>query len=161
MRRINKHESKDLPRSDDAFEGGMMMVLHESAEMYLETIYLLTLDQPHVRAIDIARTMGYSKPTISEWMHKLSDNGYVVVDANRNISLTDQGTDYAQKIYDRHTTLTHIFEAVGVNSETAHADACRVEHYISDETFQCLKKHFLSHHPDQGDSQSSAIPASK
>ncbi|MCC6109812.1 MAG: metal-dependent transcriptional regulator [Denitrobacterium sp.] len=120
----------------------MALVLHESAEMYLETIYRLHLRNGVVRAVDIAQEMGYSKPTISEWMSKLRASGYVKPAQGSAIELTDLGTQTAKKIFERHVTLTKIFESIGVQPEVAQADACRVEHYISDETFNCLKAYF-------------------
>lgn len=126
----------------------MSLVLHESAEMYLETIYLLQQKSSHVRAVDIAEEMGYSKPTISEWMGKLKKEGLVDTADNGSITLTKQGSEIAAGIYERHIVLTKMFEAIGVSPETAAHDACRVEHYISEETFECLKRHF-----DQPDSE--------
>lgn len=120
----------------------MALVLHESAEMYLETIYRLHLRNGSVRAVDIAQEMGYSKPTISEWMGKLRAAGYVQPAHGSAIELTDEGTRAAEKIFDRHVTLTKIFEHIGVQPDVAQADACRVEHYISDETFNCLRAYF-------------------
>ena len=118
------------------------MILHESAEMYLETIYLLGQEKDLVRSVDIANRMGYSKPTISEWMGRLSSAGYVVVEQNGNVRLTDDGQEVAQKIYERHVVLEKLFKALGVDPEIAAEDACRVEHYISDKTFEALRKHY-------------------
>jgi Mn-dependent DtxR family transcriptional regulator len=117
------------------------MIMHESAEMYLETIYLLHQRKTPVRAVDIAAEMGYSKPTISEWMGKLRDGGYVTVE-DGGIELTKQGRDLASKIYERHVLLTELLQSAGVDAETAAQDACRLEHYISDTTFECLKNHY-------------------
>lgn len=114
------------------------MILHESAQMYLETILVLSKQQPIVRSVDIAHEMGYSKPTISEWMSKLSREGYVVIEDGGNVALTDKGLEIAEKIYQRHVALEELFIALGVNPEVAAEDACRVEHYISDETFAAL-----------------------
>ena len=121
------------------------MILHESAEMYLETIYLLGKESDFVRSVDIANHMGYSKPTISEWMGKLSDAGYVEIEQSGNVSLTEQGLEIAKKIYERHVVLETLFTALGVDPEIAAEDACRVEHYISDETFDALKRHSEEH----------------
>ena len=118
------------------------MILHESAEMYLETIHVLNKEQDIVRAVDIANHMGYSKPTISEWMGKLSRAGYVDIAGNGHITLTESGERIAQKIYERHITLENLFVMLGVNPEVAEEDACRVEHYISDETFEALRRHY-------------------
>lgn len=117
------------------------MISNESTEMYLETILVLHQEQEKVHAVDIAKRMGYSKPTISEWMGKLRKNGYVEMDGS-NILLTDAGRAIAEKIYERHLLLSALFKSVGVNEETATEDACRVEHYISDETFRCLKEYY-------------------
>lgn len=117
----------------------MSLVLHESAEMYLETIYVLQQEKTRVRAVDIAARMGYSKPTISEWVNKLKDAGYIEPDSRHGITLTEKGNDVASKIFDRHVTLTKLFAQLGVDPDLAQEDACRVEHYISDETFNALK----------------------
>ncbi len=119
----------------------MALILHESAEMYLETIHILHEEKGRVRSVDIAQRMGYSKPTISEWMGKLRDAGYVQVDSSGGISLTEKGEEVANHIYERHVALTSFFEKIGVSSQTAEDDACRVEHYISDETFNAIKAH--------------------
>lgn len=120
------------------------MILHESAEMYLETIHVLSQKQDLVRSVDIAQEMGFSKPTISEWMSKLGKEGYVVVEDTGNVALTDKGLEIATKIYGRHVLLEKLLVRLGVTPEIAEEDACRVEHYISDETFEALKKHFES-----------------
>lgn len=116
----------------------------ESAEMYLETIYMLHLESERVQAVDIARKMGFSKPTISEWMGKLRRGGLVETEGG-NITLTPEGEKAAAKIYDRHVTITQILKGIGVSEKTAEEDACRIEHYISDETFDCLKCHLEEH----------------
>lgn len=123
----------------------MSLVLHESAEMYLETIYVMQQETTRVRAVDIASRMGYSKPTISEWVNKLKDAGYIEPDSRHGITLTPEGEKVAEKVYDRHVTLTKLFVQLGVNPDIAQEDACRVEHYISDETFNALKSHLLKH----------------
>ena len=118
------------------------MILHESAEMYLETIYVLHNEQDFVRSVDIASRMGYSKPTISEWMGKLAKGGYVIVEDSGNVALTDEGRAIAEKVYERHVLLENVFKRIGVTPDVATEDACRVEHYISDETFNCIKRYF-------------------
>lgn len=120
----------------------MSLVLHESAEMYLETIYLLQQRSDNVRAVDIAAEMGFSKPTISEWMGKLKKEGLISAAANGSIILSEHGEKIAQSIYERHTVLNQIFQLIGVSPDVAVHDACRIEHYISDETFKCLKVYF-------------------
>ena len=120
--------------------------MQESAEMYLETILVLGNEGRQVRAIDIATRMGHSRPTVSEWLKKLVSAGYVVVGDDHMVSLTGKGRDKAEHVYERHVMLTKLFESIGVSPDTAVADACRVEHYISDETFDCLRRHYAEKH---------------
>ena len=117
------------------------MQRRESAEMYLETILLLKEKQPCVRSIDVARETGYAKPSVSRAMGLLRKNGQITVDALGYISLTEEGAAAAQKVVERHRTLTEFLLRIGVSPETAEADACRMEHDISDEALACLKKH--------------------
>ena len=117
------------------------MALHESAEMYLETIYQLSRQQPSVRSIDIAEAMGYSKPSISRAVGLLKQGGYLLVDQDGFLTLTESGLSIAQKIYDRHTTLAKALMALGIDRQTAAEDACKIEHVISEETFAAIKKH--------------------
>lgn len=117
------------------------MQSNESTEMYLETIHVLHQEKEKVQAVDVAKRMGYSKPTISEWMSKLRKLGYVEMDGS-NILLTPAGKEIASRVYERHVLLRMLFQSIGVNEETADEDACRVEHYISDETFECLRNHY-------------------
>lgn len=119
------------------------MALYESGEMYLETIYLLSLRSPNVRAIDVSRHMGYSKPSVSRAIGLLQDEGYVEVDENGYLMLTGEGLKIAKKTYERHIMLSEFFISLGVDKDIAKEDACRIEHVISDETFEALKKHFL------------------
>ncbi|HHT93786.1 MAG TPA: metal-dependent transcriptional regulator [Clostridiaceae bacterium] len=119
------------------------MALYESGEMYLETIYLLSLRSPNVRAIDVSRHMGYSKPSVSRAIGLLKDEGYVEVDENGYLMLTGEGLKIAKKTYERHIMLSEFFISLGVDKDIAKEDACRIEHVISDETFEALKKHFL------------------
>ncbi len=115
------------------------MNIHESGEMYLETILRLRESLPTVRAIDIVRSTGYSKPSISRALKQLRDEAMIEVDESGYITLTVAGEGRAVKIYERHRVLTRYFESIGVSSETADADACKIEHVISDETFERLK----------------------
>ena len=108
--------------------------------MYLETIYVLSKELPIVRAVDIAQHMGFSKPTISEWMGKLREGGYITIDGN-SITLSETGLQVAKKVYERHVILQDLLEIIGVSREVAEEDACRIEHYISDETFEALRAH--------------------
>lgn len=117
------------------------MHLQESGEMYLETIYILSRENPHVRAIDVGEYMGYSKPSVSRAMGLLKQGGYVTADADGYLSLTGDGLAVAEKIYERHTVLADLLTRLGVDRETAVADACRMEHVISDQTFQAIKHH--------------------
>ena len=117
------------------------MALHESGEMYLETIYVLSKERPTVRAIDVGEHMGFSKPSVSRALGLLKESGHVVADASGYLSLTEEGLAIAEKIFERHTLLTRIIMSLGVSEETASADACRIEHVISDETFEAFKKH--------------------
>lgn len=118
------------------------MPLKESGEMYLETIYVLSKTGAAVRSLDVAEHMGYSKPSVSRAMGLLRNEGYITVDENGSIMLTPDGEKLAEKIYDRHTTLTKIFALLGVREEVAAQDACRIEHVISDESFNAIKEHF-------------------
>ena len=117
------------------------MALMESGEMYLETILILSSKLPQVRSIDVADEMNYSKPSVSRAMGILRNGGYIEVDRNGFITLTQLGKELAEKIYDRHNTLTCALKRIGVSEKTAAEDACRVEHYISEETFQAIKTH--------------------
>lgn len=117
------------------------MALHESAEMYLETIYELSQKQPSVRSIDVAETMGYSKPSVSRAVGLLKQGGYLLMDKDGFLTLTESGIQVAKKIFERHTVLSKMLSALGVSKETATEDACKIEHVISDETFDAIKAH--------------------
>ena len=117
------------------------MRLQESGEMYLESIYVLTKNNPHVRAIDVGEYMGYSKPSVSRAMGLLKSGGYVSVDDSGFITLLPPGREVAEKIYERHTLLTSFLVRLGVSKEVATEDACRLEHVISDESFEAIKRH--------------------
>ena len=117
------------------------MHLQESGEMYLETIYILSKKSSYVRSIDVGEYMGYSKPSVSRAVSILKKGGYVLMDDNGHLTLTDTGLEIAQKIYERHTTLTDFLIRLGVNEKTAAEDACKMEHDISDETFAAMKKY--------------------
>ncbi len=121
------------------------MNLQESGEMYLETILVLSKKMNAVRSIDICTEMGFSKPSISRAMHLLKDGGYIEIDESGFITFTDLGREIAEKIYERHTVLTAMFKAIGVDEETASEDACRIEHVISDKTFEAVKRHMKEH----------------
>ena len=117
------------------------MRTHESAEMYLETILVLHERKGYVRAIDIANEMGFSKPSVSIAMKNLRASECIEVSPEGNITLTDKGRAIAEKIYERHQYITYWLRTLGVSAETAEDDACRIEHVISDETFEALKQH--------------------
>lgn len=117
------------------------MKLKESGEMYLETIYVLSKRKGFVRSIDVVEEMGYSKPSVSRAMGILRDGGYITVGANGGLNLTDAGLEVAERTYERHTVLSEFFMKLGVNEERAIADACKIEHVISSETFAAVKKH--------------------
>ena len=117
------------------------MRTHESAEMYLETILVLHERKGYVRAIDIANEMGFSKPSVSIAMKNLRASECIEVSPEGNITLTDKGRAIAEKIYERHQYITYWLRTLGVSAETAEDAACRIEHVISDETFEALKQH--------------------
>lgn len=117
------------------------MRLQESGEMYLETIYILSKTMDTVRSIDVVEHMGYSKPSVSRAVGLLKNGGYLTVEDNGGLRLTEAGRQIGEKIYARHTTLTHLLIRLGVDPETASTDACRMEHAISDATFEALQKH--------------------
>ncbi|MCR5356007.1 MAG: metal-dependent transcriptional regulator [Lachnospiraceae bacterium] len=117
------------------------MALQESGEMYLETIYVLSQKSNAVRGIDIAEHLGYSKPSVSRAVGLLKDEGLVKKDQEGYYKLTEAGEVLAKRIYERHTVLTKLLINLGVDEKTAAEDACRVEHYISDITFDAIKAH--------------------
>ena len=117
------------------------MHLQESGEMYLEAILVLNKHGGGVRSIDVCDYMGFSKPSVSRAMSILKSGGFVSVDGSGFLTLTEQGREVAEKTYERHTLLTDMFIAIGVNEKTAAEDACKIEHDISDETFNALKTH--------------------
>lgn len=117
------------------------MSIHESGEDYLESILKLRQEGKEVRSIDVVADLGYSKPSVSVGMKRLRESGYITVDRNGIISLTPQGEAVAQRIIDRHRTLTAFFIRLGVSPEVAERDACKVEHDLSDETFEKLVAH--------------------
>ena len=122
-------------------EGVRLMRLQESGEMYLETIFILSKTSDTVRAVDVGEYMGFSKPSVSRAMGLLREGGFVLTDEDGYLKLTDSGREVAQTIYERHTTLAGWLEKLGVPPETAAEDACRIEHVISPESFEAIKKH--------------------
>lgn len=117
------------------------MNIHASAEDYLERILMLQNKNGHVRSIDIAHDMNYSKPSISRAIKNLKESGYIIVDEHGFIKLSRKGLEIAKRIYERHNILTEVFLLLGVSKETALNDACRVEHDLSEETFKAIQNH--------------------
>lgn len=117
------------------------MALKPSGEMYLETIYVLYKDKGYVRSIDVAEYMNFSKPSVCRGVGILKNGNYISVDKDGYITLTDKGLLLAQKIYERHTVLSKVLMMLGVDEQTATEDACKIEHIISDKSFNSLKKH--------------------
>lgn len=116
--------------------------MHESGEMYLETILVLGKKKPTVRAVDVAEDLGYSKASVSRGLSRLKTDGCILVDADGYIALTEKGRQIAEKIYERHVVLSKTLMALGVDEETALSDACKMEHDLSDRSFEAIKKHF-------------------
>ena len=117
------------------------MHLQESGEMYLETIYVLTSESNFVRSVDVGEHMGFSKPSVSRAMGLLKSGGYITVGEDGAIHLTEVGREIAEKIYERHTILTKWLTNIGVDLETASEDACKIEHHLSDTTFEAIKSY--------------------
>jgi Mn-dependent DtxR family transcriptional regulator len=126
--------------------GGFFMRLQESGEMYLETILILSQQKSGVRAVDVGEKLGFSKPSVSRGVHILMDAGYVFTDENGFLKLSDTGRAIAEKIYARHKILSAFLRRIGVSEEVAVEDACKVEHYISDETYEAIRA-FVEQHP--------------
>ena len=122
-------------------EGGTLLKIQESAENYLETILMLGKEKGNVRSIDIATALSFSKPSVSVAMKNLRENGYILMDKDGYIALTEKGHEIAETIYERHTLLSSFLMYLGVSRETATQDACRIEHDLSQESFYALKRH--------------------
>ena len=121
----------------------VFMELHESGQMYLESIHVLLQQRGKVRAIDVGAYLGYSKPSVSRAIGILKKGLYITVDNEGYISMTSTGKEIAEKIYERHTVISNMLMALGVDEKTATEDACRIEHVISDESFNLIKKHYF------------------
>ena len=119
------------------------MNLHESGQMYLETILVLSKSLPGVRSIDIVNELEFAKPSVSVYVRNLRDNGFINIDKSGYITLTDSGRQIAENVYDRHQLLTQVLTSLGVSEETAESDACRIEHVISTESFEAIKRRFF------------------
>ena len=117
------------------------MGVHESGEMYLEAIWVLNQKNGFVRSIDVSEYLGYSKPSVSRAMGILRKGEYIVMEKDGSITLTESGRTIAEKIFERHTVLTKLLVKLGVSVETAAADACKMEHAVSDESFEAIKRH--------------------
>ena len=125
------------------------MVLQESGEMYLETIHILSQHGKGVRAVDVAEYMGFSKPSVSRAVGLLRSGGYLELDENGYLVLTEEGKRVAGRTYERHLFLTDFLVSIGVDKEIAAQDACKIEHDISDETFQAMKRYVRQQHEKQ------------
>ena len=121
------------------------MVIHQSAEDYLETILILRERNGLVRSIDIVNELQFTKPSVSVAMKKLRENGYILTDRDGYITLTEKGQAVADRVYERHKVLTSVLIAIGVDEETAAADACKIEHDLSDQTFAKIKEYIEAH----------------
>ncbi len=119
------------------------MEIHESAENYLETILMEKNKKGQIRSIDICNALGYSKPTVSVVMKQFRENGYIEMDENGYISLTEKGSRIAERMYERHVIIADFLMAIGVDEATAYQDSCKIEHDISETSFECMKKHYL------------------
>ena len=117
------------------------MAIQESGEMYLESIHVLLQKKSAVRSVDISEYMGYSKPSVSRAVGLLKNGGYILVDKDGYITLTEEGLAIANKIYQRHTLISNLLVQLGVDPEVAAEDACKIEHAISDESFEAIQKH--------------------
>ena len=121
------------------------MTVRESGEMYLEAILVLAKKSGYVRSIDVSEYLGYSKPSVSRAMGILREGGYILMEKDGSITLTDSGKKLAETIYERHTVLSELLIRLGVDEKTATDDACRIEHVISDESFQAIKQYYYQH----------------
>lgn len=126
------------------------MTLQESGEMYLETIYILSKKSNNVHSIDVGEYMGYSKPSVSRAVGILKKGGFLNMEADGTLSLTEAGLEVAERIYERHTLLTKVLTLLGVDSDTAVCDACKIEHDISDESFFAIKRHMKQYEEKSG-----------
>ena len=122
-------------------KGRVVVKIQESAENYLETIHMLSKHKPYVRSIDIASELSFSKPSVSVAMKNLRENGYIHMDDQGHITLTQTGQDIADKMYERHIMLSNWLIYLGVDEKTAVEDACKIEHVLSSQSFQAIKKH--------------------
>jgi Mn-dependent DtxR family transcriptional regulator len=124
----------------EIFDLEVHMKIQKSAEDYLEAMLMLKEEHGYIRSVDIARKLGITKPSVSYAVKRLRENGYITMNEDMFIDLTDSGMDIASRVYDRHKTLSDFFERMGIDPETAVDDACKVEHDLSEKTFQAIKK---------------------
>lgn len=124
--------------------GGVFMQIRESAEDYLEAILVLSQNGNGVRSVDIASMLSVSKPSVSHAMKLLREDGYIAMDRYGTVTLLDKGAEIANRVYERHTVLTRMLESLGVPSEIARADACKMEHDISEESFERIKERMMA-----------------
>lgn len=129
------------------------MRLQESGEMYLETILILSKKSSSVRSVAVGEYMGFSKPSVSRAMSLLKSGGYIEMQKDGSLILTPEGKRVAEKIYERHTVLTEMLVSLGVSEDVAASDACKIEHDISDETFDAIKKHIGRREPNPADGE--------
>ena len=121
------------------------MKIYESGENYLETIYIMHKRMGAVRAVDLCAELGFSKPTVSVALKRFREDGYVTVDGDGHIALTEKGLEIAERMYERHNGIAAMLIAMGVDEETAYEDSCRIEHHISDKSFRCMQKYYEEH----------------
>ena len=121
------------------------MVLHESGQMYLEAIYVLLQKNEKIRSIDVGAYLGYTKPSVSRAIGLLKNSEHITVDSDGYIRMTLKGQQFAEQLYERHTVLTNMLMALGIDEQTATEDACRIEHVISDKSFAAVKAHYLNY----------------
>lgn len=121
------------------------MQIKESAENYLESILVIHGEKGYCRCIDICNKMGFSKPSVSVYMKNLREDGYINVDSNGDITLTQKGRKIAERIYDRHNVIAGFLMQLGTPEEIAYQDSCKMEHDLSEESFQLMKKQYLKH----------------
>ena len=133
------------------------MSIFESGEDYLEAILMVSENKSEVHAIDIVNELGFSKPSVSIALKKLKEQGYITIDLNNHLHLTDSGMDVAKKIYERHKVLTSILESLGVNKETAEDDACKLEHDLSDESWNAIKNYYIVNLKKEGNDSVSGL----
>ncbi len=124
------------------------MKIKESAENYLETILMLKNRKGYVRSIDVANELGFSKPSVSVAMKNFREEGYILVDSDGGISLTEKGMEVAQRVYERHHTIARVLMLLGVSEEVAYEDSCKIEHDISQETFEKIKEYISKNAAD-------------